>query len=71
MSEPTPAGDLRHALINMLAPLLTEAQLALAAPVPLDPETRRALEEIEKLALGMRALLKQAKAIDPPPSQAT
>jgi hypothetical protein len=71
MSESTPAGDLRHALINMLAPLLTEAQLALAAPTLLDPETRRALEEIEKLAMGMRALLKQAKTIDPSPNPET
>jgi hypothetical protein len=64
MSEPDPAGDLRHALINILAPLLTEAQLALAAPTPLDPETRRSLEEIEKLALKMRAVLRQARATD-------
>lgn len=69
MSEPNPAGDLRHALINLLAPLLTEAQLALAAATPLDAETRRALEQIEKLALRMRELLRQAKAADasPPP----
>ena len=64
MSEPNPTGDLRHALINLLAPILTEAQLALAAPTPLDPETRRALEEIEKLAMRMRALLRQAKATE-------
>jgi hypothetical protein len=69
MSEPNPAGDLRHALINLLAPLLTEAQLALAAPTALDAETRRALEEIEKLAMKMRALLRQAKAIDSSPAQ--
>lgn len=71
MSEPNPAGDLRHALINMLAPLLTEAQLALAAPTPLDPETRRALEEIEKLAMGMRTLLRQDRPSNPSPSQET
>jgi hypothetical protein len=69
MSEPNSAGDLRHALINLLAPLLTEAQLALGAPTPLDPDTRRALEEIEKLAMKMRALLRQARATDPSPPQ--
>jgi len=69
MSEPNPAGDLRHALINLLAPLLTEAQLALAAPAPLDPETRRALEEIEKLALAMRTLLRPARTTDPSPTE--
>ena len=64
MSAPDPSGDLRHALINLLAPLLTEAQLALAAPTPLDPETRRSLVEIETLALKMRAVLRESRATD-------
>jgi len=68
MSEPDTPGDLRHALINLLAPLLTEAQLALAAPTLLDPETRRSLEAIEKLALKMRAALRQSRATDSTPA---
>jgi signal transduction histidine kinase len=60
MSEPDPVGDLRHALANPLAALLTEAQLALTAPTALDVDTRRALQEIEKLALRMRGILKES-----------
>jgi hypothetical protein len=71
MSEPNPASDLRHALINLLAPILTEAQLALGATTPLDPETRRSLEAIEQLALKMRAVLRQARSADPSPAQET
>ena len=53
-----PTGDLRHALANPLAALLTEAQLVLTSSSQLDAETRKAVEEIEKLALRMRAILK-------------
>lgn len=59
MSPSDPLADLRHALANPLAALLMEAQLVLTAPTPLDGETRRALQEIEKLALRMRAILKE------------
>lgn len=61
MNAPDSLGDFRHALTNLLAPLLTEAQLALAGPGPMDAETRRALQEIERLALEMRALLKASR----------
>jgi signal transduction histidine kinase len=60
MTDTDHLGDLRHALANPLAALLTEAQLALTAPIPLDQETRRALQEIEKLALRMRGILKES-----------
>ena len=60
MPDLNPSGDLRHALANPLSALLTEAQLVLTSPNYLDDETRRAVQEIEKLALRMRAILKDA-----------
>ena len=68
MTESDAMGDLRHALANPLSALLSEAQLALTAQAPMDAETRRALQEIEKLALRMRAILKQTCAGLPPAS---
>lgn len=55
------SSEFRHALTNLLAPLLTEAQLALAGPGSMDTETRRALQEIERLALEMRTVLKASR----------
>lgn len=59
MPDPDPLADLRHALANPLAALLTEAQLVLTGQATLDGETRQALMEIEKLALRMRAILRE------------
>jgi signal transduction histidine kinase len=48
---------LRHDLANPLAALLTETQLLLLNTATLDPETVRALREIEALARRMKDVL--------------
>jgi signal transduction histidine kinase len=57
-------GNLRHDLANPLSALLGETQLILAGDAPLDDETRIAVQEIEKLALRMRDILKSARISD-------
>jgi signal transduction histidine kinase len=57
-----PLSKLRHDIANPLAALLTEAQLLLLDDAALDPETRRALREIEALARNMRDILMASRA---------
>jgi signal transduction histidine kinase len=53
-----PINKLRHDLANPLSALLSEAQLALMND-QLDPESRRSLEDIERMAIRMRAILRE------------
>ena len=51
---------LRHDVANPLAALLAEVQLLLLTPDRLDAETAASLKEVERLALRMRDILKNA-----------
>jgi len=51
---------LRHDVANPLAALLAEVQLLLLSADKLDPETASSLKEVERLALRMRDILKNA-----------
>jgi signal transduction histidine kinase len=66
MTDDERIAHLRHALANPLSAILAEAQLLLMGDVPLDPETRNGLQEVEKLALRMRTILKETRMITPP-----
>ncbi len=68
MTDDERIADLRHALANPLSAILAEAQLLLMGDAPLDPETRNGLQEVEKLALRMRTILKATPMITPPVS---
>ncbi|HEX3928022.1 MAG TPA: histidine kinase dimerization/phospho-acceptor domain-containing protein [Gemmatimonadales bacterium] len=61
MSEIDKVSHARHQLANPLAAVLAEIQLVLMSDAPLDEETRRALQEIERQALRMREILKELK----------
>jgi len=52
-------SKLRHDLSNPLSALLAEIQLMLLDDARYDPETLAGLREIEKLAIRMRALLRE------------
>lgn len=71
MTEDDRIADLRHALANPLSAMLAEAQLLLTGDAPLDEETRNGLQEVEKLALRMRAILKESRVIVPPSPSST
>lgn len=58
MTEPDRLAKLRHDLANPLAALLAEVQLVLLGDGPMDEETKRALQEVEKLAIRMRTILR-------------
>ncbi len=58
MTQPDPMARLRHDLANPLAALLAETQLMLLSEAPMDEEIRRGLQEIEKQAIRMRAMLR-------------
>ena len=58
MSESNRIGKLRHDLANPLAALLAETQLLLMSETPMDEEVRRGLQEIEKLSIRMRTILR-------------
>lgn len=68
MTEDERFADLCHTLSNPLSALLAEAQLLLMGDAPLDDETRNGLQELEKLALRMRAILRDARGVAAPPA---
>jgi signal transduction histidine kinase len=71
MTDDERIADLRHALANPLSAILAEAQLLLMGDAPLDAETRSGLQEVEKLALRMRTILKETRMITTPPASST
>lgn len=66
MPGPDRLARLRHDLANPLAALLAETQLLLLNEGTYDDETRTSLREIEKLAIRMRALLRDSAATPEP-----
>jgi hypothetical protein len=56
-----PVADLRHTLANPLSALLSETQLALMDAETLTPEALRSFQEIERLALRMRGILRETR----------
>lgn len=55
-----PVRKLRHDVANPLAALLAEVQLLLLSSDRIDAETVASLKEVERLALRMRDILKNA-----------
>jgi signal transduction histidine kinase len=60
MSDADRFGKLRHDLSNPLSAMLAEIQLMLLNEARFDAETVAGLREIEKLAIRMRTLLREA-----------
>ena len=60
MTESERLSKLRHDLSNPLAALLAEIQLMLMNEGQYDAETLAGLREIEKLAIRMRTMLREA-----------
>lgn len=60
MTESERLSRLRHDLSNPLAALLAEIQLMLMNEGQYDAETLTGLREIEKLAIRMRTMLREA-----------
>jgi len=58
--SPDRLRKLRHDIANPLAALLAEVQLLLLSAERLDAETLSSLKEVERLALRMRDILKNA-----------
>ncbi len=58
MSQPDPLSKLRHDIANPLAALLAETQLLLLSGATMEDEVRQGLQEIEKLAIRMRTILR-------------
>lgn len=65
MPEADRTAELRHAISNPLAALLTEVQLTLTGPAHLEDDIRQSLQDIEKLALRMRDILRESRQRDP------
>ncbi|MDX2260738.1 MAG: histidine kinase dimerization/phospho-acceptor domain-containing protein [Gemmatimonadales bacterium] len=62
MPASDPIAKLRHDLANPLAAILAETQLLLIGDEPMPEEVRRGLQEIEKLSLRMRTILRETQA---------
>jgi len=60
MTDSDRLSKLRHDLSNPLAALLAEIQLMLMNEGQYDAETLAGLREIEKLAIRMRTMLREA-----------
>lgn len=58
MNEIDPLSKLRHDIANPLAALLAEAQLLLLSEAAMEDEVRQGVQEIEKLAIRMRTILR-------------
>ncbi len=61
MELPDPLSKLRHDIANPLAALLAEVQLTLMDADAIDEPVRRSLQEIERLAIRMRGVLRESK----------
>jgi hypothetical protein len=60
MSDLDPARQFRHDVAGALTPLLVEVQLLLSGEAKMDAEVREAVQDIEKLALRLRDIVKSA-----------
>ena len=60
MTDADRLSKLRHDLANPLSALLAEIQLMLLNEAQYDAETLAGLREVEKLAIRMRTLLREA-----------
>ncbi|MBA2293164.1 MAG: hypothetical protein H0W15_12000 [Gemmatimonadales bacterium] len=58
MNEIDPLSKLRHDIANPLAALLAEAQLLLLSEAAMEDEVRQGVQEIEKLAIRIRTILR-------------
>ena len=67
MTDMDRIAELRHSLANPLSALLAETQLLLLGDAEIDEETRHGLQEIEKLALRMRTILRETHNAGAPP----
>lgn len=61
MTVSDPIAKLRHDLANPLAAILAETQLMLLGDEPMPDEVRQGLQEIEKLSLRMRTILRETQ----------
>jgi len=61
MTMSDPIAKLRHDLANPLAAILAETQLMLLGDEPMPDEVRQGLQEIEKLSLRMRTILRETQ----------
>lgn len=59
MTSTDQIAKLRHDLANPLAALLAETQLLLLSGTVHDAEVQEALQQIEKLAIRMRTILRE------------
>lgn len=59
MIDPDSLAKLRHDLANPLAGLLAEVQLTLLDGAGLSEEVKQSLQEIERLAIRMRTILRE------------
>ena len=67
MTEADRVAVLLQSLANPLSALLAETQLLLLGDVDIDDEARHGLQEIEKLALRMRTILRETHNAGAPP----
>jgi signal transduction histidine kinase len=61
MTMSDPIAKLCHDLANPLAAILAETQLMLLGDEPMPDEVRQGLQEIEKLSLRMRTILRETQ----------
>ncbi|MEO5798796.1 MAG: histidine kinase dimerization/phospho-acceptor domain-containing protein [Gemmatimonadales bacterium] len=61
MIDPDRLAKLRHDLANPLAGLLAEVQLVLLDGAGLTEELKTSLQEMEKLAIRMRTILREVQ----------
>lgn len=61
MIDPDRLAKLRHDLANPLAGLLAETQLVLLDGSGLSEELKQSLQEIERLAIRMRTILRDVQ----------
>ncbi len=61
MTELDPIAKLRHDLANPLAAILAETQLLLMGDEAMSADVKQALQQIEKLSIRMRAILRDTQ----------
>jgi signal transduction histidine kinase len=59
--DPDSLAKLRHDLVNPLAGILAEVQLVLLDSETLTPELKESLQQIERLAIRLRTILRDVQ----------